>query len=102
MNANSHRRKALGNYLKSRRTKLAPGKVGLPSGHTRRRTPGLRREELADMAGVSLSWYTWLEQGCDIHVSKEVLASVGRALKLNGGKYRQVMNLAQFPVSSDR
>src|SRR5437870_8977276 len=55
--------------------------MGLPNGR-RRRTPGLRREEVADLAGVGLTWYTWLEQGRDIRVSPEVLTAVARALQL--------------------
>lgn len=61
---------------------MAPGDVGLaPAG--KRRTPGLRREEVALLAGVGVSWYTWLEQGRDINVSAEVLDAIGRALHLS-------------------
>ncbi|MDU5949741.1 MAG: helix-turn-helix transcriptional regulator, partial [Paenibacillus macerans] len=66
------RLKALSEFLKTRRAKLNPQAVGLPPGG-RRRTPGLRREEVAQLAGVSTTWYTWLEQGRDIKVSASVL-----------------------------
>lgn len=56
--------------------------MGLPNGF-RRRTPGLRREEVAQLAGVGLTWYTWLEQGRDIHVSPKVLCSIARALQMD-------------------
>ena len=62
------RRQELGTFLRSRRERISPQQVGLISSG-RRRTPGLRREELAQMAGVGVTWYTWLEQGRDINVS---------------------------------
>src|SRR5690242_10792608 len=55
-------RAELSDFLKSRRARISPASVGLPS-RSRRRTPGLRREEVADLAGVGVTWYTWLEQG---------------------------------------
>ena len=72
----------LAEFLRSRRARLAPEQVGLPRG-TRRRTPGLRRGEVAMLAGVSQEWYTWLEQGRDIHVSGQVLESLARVLHLD-------------------
>ncbi|WHT16624.1 helix-turn-helix transcriptional regulator [Crossiella sp. CA-258035] len=75
------RRAELRDFLRSRRARLTPAEVGLPE-TTRRRTPGLRREEVAVLAGVGVSWYTWLEQGRDITVSGEVLDAVARALRL--------------------
>src|SRR3954453_21724640 len=71
----------LSDFLKSRRARISPASVGLPS-RARRRTPGLRREEVADLAGVGVTWYTWLEQGRDIRVSPEVLTGIARALQL--------------------
>jgi transcriptional regulator with XRE-family HTH domain len=71
----------LANFLRDRRARLQPETVGLPSGF-RRRTPGLRREEVAQLAGVGLTWYTWLEQGRDIRVSPDVLCRVARVLQL--------------------
>ena len=60
--AGSTRRRALGEFLRSVRARVTPAAVGLPAG-TRRRTPGLRREEVAQLCGISVTWYTWLEQG---------------------------------------
>ena len=74
-------RKELGAFLSARRGRLQPGDLGLPSGP--RRTPGLRREEVALLAGVSVSWYTWLEQGRDIGVSAEALGRLSRVLRLD-------------------
>ncbi|MBW4474289.1 MAG: helix-turn-helix transcriptional regulator [Stenomitos rutilans HA7619-LM2] len=76
------RRQELSSFLKQRRDRITPEAVGLPS-RTRRRTPGLRREEVAQLAGVGATWYTWLEQGRDIRVSAQVLDSVARVLQLN-------------------
>ena len=70
----------LGTYLKDRRAKLDPAAFGLPS--TRRRTPGLRREEVAQRANVSATWYTWLEQGRGGAASADVLDRIARALVL--------------------
>ncbi len=78
---NAQRRTELGRYLRARRAGLSPEELGLPSGR-RRRTPGLRREELAALAGVGVTWYTWLEQGRPITVSTQVLDSLSRALRL--------------------
>ncbi|MCP2293994.1 Helix-turn-helix domain-containing protein [Nocardia amikacinitolerans] len=75
------RREQLRDFLRTRRARLTPGDVGLIAAG-KRRTPGLRREEVAMLAGVGVSWYTWLEQGRDIKVSAEVLDAVGRALRL--------------------
>ncbi len=74
-------RKELGAFLSSRRGRLQPGELGLPTGQ--RRTPGLRREEVALLAGVSVSWYTWLEQGRDIGVSADVLERLSSVLRLD-------------------
>lgn len=72
----------LGRFLRSRRERITPDQVGLPNGG-RRRTPGLRREEVAQLAGVGVSWYTWLEQARDIQASPAVLDAVARALLLD-------------------
>ncbi|WP_445399197.1 helix-turn-helix transcriptional regulator [Streptomyces sp. LE64] len=77
------RRAQLRDFLRTRRARLTPEDVGLPPGE-RRRTPGLRREEVAILAGVGVSWYTWLEQGRDINASAEVLDAVARTLRLSG------------------
>lgn len=76
------RRKELSTFLKQRRDRITPEAVGLPKGF-RRRTPGLRREEVAQLAGVGATWYTWLEQGRDIRVSTQVLDSIARVLQLS-------------------
>jgi transcriptional regulator with XRE-family HTH domain len=80
--ANGVRRRAeLADFLRMRRASLQPEDVGLPNGG-RRRTPGLRREEVAQLAGVGTTWYTWLEQGRDVRASLEVLEALARALRL--------------------
>src|SRR5947209_20590208 len=86
-------RTELSDFLKSRRARISPETVGLPPGR-RRRTPGLRREEVADLAGVGLTWYTWLEQGRDIRVSPEVLSAIARALRLEPAERAHLFRLA--------
>lgn len=76
------RRAELADFLRSRRDQLTPERAGLPAGG-QRRTPGLRREEVAELSGVSLTWYTWLEQARDINVSEQVLTALARALQLD-------------------
>lgn len=76
------KREQLGEFLRSRRAQLQPEEVGLPRGR-RRRSGGLRQDEVALLAGVSHSWYAWLEQGRPINVSQEVLNSLARALRLS-------------------
>ncbi|HEU4322341.1 MAG TPA: helix-turn-helix transcriptional regulator [Roseiflexaceae bacterium] len=87
------RRHELATFLRSRRERVLPEHVGLPSG-TRRRTPGLRRGEVAMLAGVSLEWYTWLEQGRDIHVSVQVLDRLAYALRLEANERAHLFLLA--------
>ncbi|MEU9111410.1 helix-turn-helix transcriptional regulator [Streptomyces sp. NPDC048483] len=77
----------------SRRARVSPAEAGLPAGG-RRRTPGLRREEVAVLAGVGASWYQWLEQGRDISVSPQVLDAVGRVLRLRDAELRHLYVLA--------
>jgi hypothetical protein len=86
-------RSELADFLRTRRESLSPLDVGLPRG-ARRRTPGLRREEVAALAGVGLTWYTWLEQGRDINVSTAFLDNVGRVLKLDEIERRHLFLLA--------
>ncbi|MEU7032870.1 helix-turn-helix domain-containing protein [Streptomyces sp. NPDC046237] len=76
------RRHELAAFLRSRRERITPEQVGLPRGR-RRRTPGLRREEVAHLSAVGVTWYTWLEQARDIHVSPQVLDALARALLLD-------------------
>ncbi|MEV4440385.1 helix-turn-helix transcriptional regulator [Streptomyces sp. NPDC049577] len=78
----------------SRRARVSPADAGLPDGGARRRTPGLRREEVAVLAGVGASWYQWLEQGRDITVSPQVLDAVARVLRLKGPERRHLYVLA--------
>ena len=84
----------LAEFLRSRRERLSPEQVGLPAGTTRRRTPGLRRGEVSMLAGVSLEWYTWLEQGRDISVSVQLLESLARVLQLNSNEREHLFLLA--------
>ena len=83
----------LAQFLRTRRAALRPEAVGLPVGG-RRRTPGLRREEVALLAGVSVSWYTWLEQGRPIRASREVLSAIARTLQLTPTEQAHLMALA--------
>jgi transcriptional regulator with XRE-family HTH domain len=83
----------LGNYLKDRRAKLDPAAFGMPT--TRRRTPGLRREEVALRANVSATWYTWLEQGRGGAPSTEVLNRLSAALALTAIEREHLFLLAQ-------
>src|SRR5436190_23024213 len=83
----------LAEFLRSRRARVLPEQVGLPRG-TRRRTPGLRREEVASLAGVSPEWYTWLEQGRDINVSVQLLESLARVLQLDANERTHLFLLA--------
>lgn len=88
-------RAELAEFLRARRDAVTPEQVGLPRGTSRRRTPGLRREEVAMLAGVSLTWYTWLEQGRRINASDDVLAAIGRALRLDDAGIEHLLAVAQ-------
>ncbi|GCF06823.1 helix-turn-helix transcriptional regulator [Dictyobacter arantiisoli] len=94
------RRSELAQFLRTRRERISPSQVGLPMG-TRRRTPGLRREELALVAGVGTTWYTWLEQGRDIIVSTPIVESLARALQLDADERAHLFVLAreQLPAT---
>jgi transcriptional regulator with XRE-family HTH domain len=94
----SDRRDEIATFLKSRRTRRQPEEVGLPRGG-RRRTPGLRREEVATLAQVSIEWYTWLEQARDINPSADALRRIASALKLEPGETQHLLNLAGYGVS---
>src|SRR5690242_9520413 len=87
------RRQDLADFLRTRRMRLSPEQVGLISGG-RRRTPGLRREEVAQLANVGVSWYTLLEQGRDIHPSREVLHNIADALQLTPDERQHLFLLA--------
>ncbi len=96
-NAGAHRRNELASFLRTRRERIEPEVVGLPPG-TRRRTPGLRREEVAQLAGVGVTWYTWLEQGRPINASVQVLDAVARTLKLDQAETEHLYRLADVPA----
>jgi transcriptional regulator with XRE-family HTH domain len=87
------RRRELAEFLRSRRERLSPGAVGLPAGR-RRRTPGLRREDVAELAGIGTAWYTWLEQARDIRPSEAALRRIAQALQLDATEERYILGLA--------
>ncbi len=95
------RRREAGAFLRSRRGRLAPSEVGLPQGF-RRRTPGLRREEVAMLAGVGTTWYTWLEQGREIQPSSDVLAALADALRLDAAERHHLFSLYDRPAPERR
>jgi transcriptional regulator with XRE-family HTH domain len=87
------RRQELAAFVRSRRERLRPEQVGLPASR-RRRTPGLRREEVAQLAGVGVTWYTWLEQGRDINPSPQVLEAIARSLRFDAHERTHLFTLA--------
>lgn len=91
-------REELGAFLRARRDALTPADVGLPAGHARR-TKGLRREEVSMLAGVSVTWYTWLEQGRRINASVDVLEALARALLLDEAGRQHLLALASHGPS---
>ncbi|MET9922551.1 helix-turn-helix transcriptional regulator [Streptomyces sp. NPDC006435] len=84
----------LSGFLQSRRARIRPQDVGLPA-HGRRRVPGLRREEVAQLAGVSVDYYIRLEQGRGQNVSDSVLEAIGRVLELNGTEQAHLLDLVR-------
>ncbi len=88
------RRAELADFLKARRGALQPADVGLP-GCGRRRTPGLRREEVAQLAGVGTTWYTWLEQGREVRASVQVLESLATALRMTSAERGHLIMLGR-------
>src|ERR1700728_2517529 len=92
----SARRTELAAFLRTRRERIQPEDVGLPPG-TRRRTAGLRREELAQLAGVGVTWYTWLEQGRKINASVQVLDAIATTLRLDATEAAHPFRLAGLP-----
>jgi transcriptional regulator with XRE-family HTH domain len=91
------RRREIADFLKTRRMRRQPEELGLPRGR-RRRTPGLRREEVAAAAGVSAEWYTWLEQARDVRPSAQVLTRIGEALRLEPHESRHLLTLGGYAV----
>ena len=100
MSNEKYRYGELADFLKTRRLRILPSQVGLPSG-TRRRTSGLRREEVAQLAGIGLTWYTWLEQGRPIRVSEQVIESLARVLLLDRQERSHLYTLANQPLPAD-
>jgi transcriptional regulator with XRE-family HTH domain len=92
------RAREVADLLRSRRARLAPDDVGLPSG-ARRRTPGLRREEVAQLAGISTTYYTFLEQGRPIRPSPAVLDALATALRLTPTERALVHDLVHPPAA---
>lgn len=86
----------LGRYLRARRAQVRPEDVGFPAGGGLRRTPGLRREELAALAGVSVDYYIRLERGRETNPSPAVVDALGRALRLRGDGYERLHELAEL------
>jgi transcriptional regulator with XRE-family HTH domain len=91
-----HRRAELSAFLRTRRERITPEQAGLPPG-SRRRTPGLRREEVAQLSGVGVTWYTWLEQGRPINASPQVLSAISRTLLLDQAEREHLFRLADLP-----
>src|SRR6187455_825721 len=91
----------LGEFLRSRREQILPSDVGLPIGE-RRRVAGLRREEVAMLAGISAEYYLRLEQGRDVHPSDQVLDSIAAALRLNSKESARLHGLVQGSLKRQR
>ncbi|MFF8602615.1 helix-turn-helix transcriptional regulator [Streptomyces sp. NPDC015232] len=96
----TRRRPELAAFLRSRRARVTPQDVGMPPG-LRRRTPGLRREEVAQLSGVGVTWYTWLEQGRPINASAQVLDAVARTLRLDRPEREHLYHLAEVPYEPE-
>jgi transcriptional regulator with XRE-family HTH domain len=92
-------RKEIANFLKSKRDRLKPEMVGLRASG-RRRTPGLRREEVAMLARISPEWYTWLEQARNIRPSQDTLEKIAHALKLEPGETEYLLLLSGYQASA--
>lgn len=87
------RRQALGEFVRSARSRITPQMAGLPEG-MRRRTPGLRREEVAQLCGISVTWYTWIEQGREVSVSPSVWSRIAGVLQLARAERAYLFDLA--------
>lgn len=96
MALSTDQRRLLGAFLRARREALSPAAIGQPLGaHARRRTPGLRREEVAQLSGLSTTWYTWIEQGRDIALSAAALARLADTLRLNSAERAYLFELTR-------
>ncbi|MDN3518911.1 helix-turn-helix transcriptional regulator [Aquisalimonas lutea] len=93
------RRSEIATFLRIRRARLQPEHIGLPRG-TRRRTPGLRREEVAELAGISTEWYAWLEQMRDVHPSMDTLQHIAHALRLEPAEQQHLLTLGGYGPES--
>ncbi|MER5937598.1 helix-turn-helix transcriptional regulator [Streptomyces sp. NPDC001928] len=102
MDETAHGKSLLGDFLSGRRAQLKPADVGLPDYGDRRRVPGLRREELAQLAGVSVAYYTRLEQGLSLNASPQVLDALATALRLDDEERRHLHTLSGDPRQSRR
>lgn len=100
----SARRAELAAFLRTQRARLRPADVGLPEDCNpgRRRTPGLRREEIAQLSDVSVTWYTWLEQGRNVSASEQVVEALARALLLDPDQRRYFRGLAGLAAEAGR
>lgn len=101
MPVSAQQRRELADFLRTRRERIQPADVGLPP-TPRRRTPGLRREELAMLTGISATWYTYLEQARDVRVSEQVLNSLAAALGLDDNERTHLFLLAHGSAPADR
>ncbi|MFE6799843.1 helix-turn-helix transcriptional regulator [Paenibacillus chitinolyticus] len=90
----------LGEFIKSRREQLQPSEAGIQPLPGRRRTPGLRREEVSYLAHISVTYYTWLEQGKEVNPSPEVLLSISKALQLDEDEQKHLFNLANVDMAN--
>lgn len=96
----TRRRGELGAFLRKARARVSPETAGIGASG-KRKTPGLRREEVAELAGVSAVWYTWLEQGRDIQASVEVLTALCSALRLSKSETEYVLRVGRPPFLED-
>ena len=99
MSLSPEHRKEIASFLRTRRERLDPRQFGFPTG--RRRTPGLRREEVAMLAGVSVEWYRWLEQGRDVRASRKAIEQIGGALRLEPSEIRYLLTLSEHKQVGD-
>src|SRR5690606_27004779 len=90
-------RKELSAFLRAKRSQISPQQKQLPSSGLRR-TPGLRREEVAELAGVSTTWYTWLEQGREVNPSAETLLNIAQVLNLDELETKYLFTLSGRPL----
>ena len=100
MSNSSINRIRLAEFLRSRRERLQPVDLGLPT-FRRRRTSGLRRDDVAALADISLTYYTWIEQARELNLSREIVDCIAAALRLNGAERKYVATLAGVPADDD-